>query len=433
MKTTDLVRTGVRNTFRSRARTTLTVLAIFVGAFTLTITSGLGTGINSYIDDTVAAIGGGDVLTVTKVADEGFDPTDTGPREYNRDAVISGDGPAVTSVELMTQVDLDTIAGVDGILDVQPVTPAQIDYVQHGDGTQFTASISALTPGQTIQTTAGAEPDNDSTAFQVSIPPSYVEPLGFDSDADAVGATLTIVLTDAAFEQHTVDAEIVGVTEETLAGPGGASLLANEALQSELVTQQSTGLPDTQADQWAQATATFDPDLTADEVDELKDTLADEGFNGSTTADVLGAFTTVIDTIVLILNAFAGIALLAAGFGIVNTLLMSVQERTREIGLMKAMGMSSGRVFGLFSIEAVFIGFLGSAIGVVTAMLVGTAISGILAGALLANLPGLTLIAFDPVTIGVTILVIMAVAFLAGTLPAARAARKDPVDALRYE
>ncbi|MFV0375616.1 ABC transporter permease [Microbacterium sp.] len=433
MRTTDLVRTGIRNTFRARARTTLTVLAIFVGAFTLTLTSGLGTGINRYIDDTVAAIGGGDVLTVTKVADEAYDPTDTTPQEYDPDAVVTGDGPARTSSEMMRQDDLDAIAEVAGIVDVEPITPAQLDYVQYGDSTRYTASVRTLTPGQEVQATAGTAPDAGSDEPQVSLPLDYVAPLGFDGAADAVGATLTIALTDGAFVQHTVEAEIVAVTEETLAGPGGASLLTNPVLQDELVELQNAGVPDDQLDQWAQVTATFDSEYTAEQVDALKQRLADEGFEGTTTADTLGAFTTVIDTIVLILNAFAGIALLAAGFGIVNTLLMSVQERTREIGLMKAMGMGSGRVFGLFSIEAVFIGFLGSAIGVAVAVLAGTAISSALSGAFLANLPGLTLIAFDPVTIVVTIGVIMAVAFLAGTLPAARAAGKDPVEALRYE
>lgn len=127
------------------------------------------------------------------------------------------------------------------------------------------------------------------------------------------------------------------------------------------------------------------------------------------------------------------IAVLAASFGIVNTLFMSVQERTREIGLMKAMGMGSRKVFGLFSLEAVFIGFLGSAIGVGIGMIVGTAIISLLAGAILADLPGLTLIAFDPISVAVIILVVMAIAFLAGTIPAARAARADPVESLRYE
>ena len=143
----------------------------------------------------------------------------------------------------------------------------------------------------------------------------------------------------------------------------------------------------------------------------------------TTLEDQLGTFNTVIDAIVLVLNAFAVIALIAASFGIVNTLLMSVQERTREIGLMKAMGMASGRVFGLFSIEAVVIGFLGSAMGARSASS-SAAVSSALSGALLSNLPGLTLIAFDPVSIAAIILVVMAVAFLAGTLPAARAAAR---------
>ena len=112
---------------------------------------------------------------------------------------------------------------------------------------------------------------------------------------------------------------------------------------------------------------------------------------------------------------------------------MSVQERTREIGLMKAMGMGSGRIFALFSVEAAFIGFLGSALGAAVAILAGSALSNVLSRPLLADLPGLTLIAFDPVSIILVILIVMGIAFLAGTFPAARAAKADPVQSLRYE
>ena len=74
MRTLDLITSAVGNTFRSKTRTTLTVLAIFVGAFTLTITQGLGTGINRYIDDTVSGIGASDVMTVTKTPDTVANP-----------------------------------------------------------------------------------------------------------------------------------------------------------------------------------------------------------------------------------------------------------------------------------------------------------------------------------------------------------------------
>ncbi|MGO2110341.1 MAG: ABC transporter permease [Pseudoclavibacter sp.] len=433
MKTSDLIGAAIANPLRSRTRTSLTVLAIFVGAFTLTLTSGLGTGINRYIDDTVSSIGASDVMTVTKPGDAEADPTDTGPQEYDPDAVEAGGVAPESSVTLMTDSDIDAIADVDGIRDVEPVKSVQLDYVQHESGTQYVAGLGSLVAGQNVELAAGAETDDAATDLQVTIPVSYVEPLGFDGAAAAVGESLTLALTDGAFAQHTVDVEIVGVAEEALAAPSGSGLVANQALEDELHRLQSTGLPAEQLDRWVEATAWFDEDLTPDQIVELQDRLASDGFSGTTTADQLGTFTTVIDTIVLVLNVFAAIALLAAAFGIVNTLLMSVQERTREIGLMKAMGMGSGRVFTLFSLEAVFIGFLGSAIGVVVAMLVGSVASTFLGGALLADLPGLTIVAFDPLTVTLTVLLIMAVAFLAGTLPAARAARKDPVEALRYE
>lgn len=141
----------------------------------------------------------------------------------------------------------------------------------------------------------------------------------------------------------------------------------------------------------------------------------------------------MIDAIVLVLNGFAIIALLAAGFGIVNTLLMSVKERTREIGLMKAMGLGGGSIFTMFSMEAVFIGFLGSAIGAGAAILIGTIVNGVLAGGVLSELPGLTLIAFAPATILGIIALVMGIAFVAGSIPALRAARQDPIESLRYE
>lgn len=434
MRVPDLVGSAVANTFRAKTRTALTVVAIFVGGFTLTLTSGMGTGINAYIDDTVAGIGASDVMTVTKASESAALAFggDSGPAEYDPDAIDNGQIGLGTVIAL-TPDDIDTLANIDGVLDVQATKSISADYIVAGDDTPYVVRVGARVEGQTLQLAAGDAPDDASDAFELVLPVSYVEPLGFVDDADAVGQTVMIAVTDAERTQHLVEATIVGVAEESIASATGASVVLNDALTDELYATQNIGLPVDVSERHAQASIWFDPDATDEQIAALKDRLADAGYTGTTVADQLGAFTTVIDGIVLVLNAFAVIALLAASFGIVNTLLMSVQERTREIGLMKAMGMGSGKVFGLFSLEATFIGLLGSGIGVILGILTGTAISSVLSDGLLAGLPGLTVIAFDPVSIAVIVLVVMGVAFLAGTLPAARAAKADPVESLRYE
>ncbi len=434
MRTVDLLESAVANTFRSTTRTILTVLAIFVGAFTLTLTSGLGTGINAYIDDTVTSIGASDVMTVTKTQEGATGVAAGEPVEFNPDAVASGQpGPPGSTVVALSPADLDTLAGIEGVVDVEPTRSISADYIQAGEGTKYVIGVGNLIAGQTIPLDAGSEPDDAATDLQLVLPVSFVAPMGLGDPESAIGQSVSIAITDAERTQHLIDATVVGVAEEGLASPAGASLVPNTALSDELFDTQNIGVPADQTERYAQVSVFFDPAATDADISALKDRLADAGFTGATVADQLGMFKTVIDGIVLVLNAFAIIALLAASFGIVNTLFMSVQERTREIGLMKAMGMGNGRVFSLFSIEAAFIGFLGSAIGVVIAILAGTAISSSLSGSLLADLPGLTLIAFDPLSILVIILVVVAIAFLAGTLPAARAARANPVDSLRYE
>jgi len=433
MRTPDLITSAIANTFRSKTRTILTILAIFVGAFTLTITNGLGTGINRYIDDTVGAIGASDVLTVTKPAADAATASD-GPAEYDPDSIEGAQqGPPGTSATLtaLTPDDLTALGEIDGVLRVQATKSISVDYIQHSDGTRYVIGMGSFIPGQSIQLSEGTEPDQDSSELQVVIPESFVEPLGLDSARDAIGQTVTIAVSDAERTQHLVDATVTGVSEETLTG--GTNAVPNEALTDALFDAQNVGVPEDQQDRFAQASVWFDTNSSDQQITDLKDRISDAGYTSTTVADQLGTFKAVIDAIVLVLNAFAVIALLAASFGIVNTLLMSVQERTREIGLMKAMGMGSGKVFGLFSLEAIFIGFLGSAIGVGIGMLVGGAVSSALAGGLFADLAGLTLIAFDPLSVAVIILAIMGIAFLAGTLPALRAAKADPVESLRYE
>lgn len=429
MTIADTLTSAISNSLRSKARTILTVLAIFIGAFTLTITSAIGIGVSDYIDTQLGAFGAKDVLTVTKSSDD--TAPQEGPAEYDPDAAIVGADLAQFDTRPLLDEDLEAIRQVPGILDVSAVRQVSPRYIEYGDHGKFVLDVNATANLTTPDLAAGGQLDNAGTEPQILLVTSYVDALGFADAESAIGSTVRIGIADYTGQLHEVVTTVAGVQKETLIASGAA---LNEALLEQLHSAQSIGQPSTAAaEQSVVATAHFDPGATEAEIDAIQDALADEGFQAATVSDQIGVIQSVVDGIIAVLNSFAVIALIAAGFGIVNTLLMSVQERTREIGLMKAMGMRGASVYALFSTEAVFIGFLGSLLGAAAAIGVGIAANGIIVESFLTELEGLQVLRFEPVPVATILVTVMVIAFLAGTLPARRAARQNPIEALRYE
>jgi putative ABC transport system permease protein len=427
MNLRDIFLTASANMLRSKLRTFLTIIAIFIGAFTLTLTNGIGTGISDYIDRQVGSIGQKDLVTIT-VKSDATAQSDT-PQKYDPEKTASSQRGVGGSTSVLTEKDIDTLKADSDITDVQPSYSITPDYIAGINGEKFKMNASPIGSHATLDLASGSQ--LGSSGNQIILPENYVSSLGYANDSDAVNKTVSIGISDAFGKQQTVEATIVGVQRPGIISSSGAAI--NQALTDALYTIQVTGLPDNAKNKFAGAFARITGDLTTEHIQDVKNKLSDKGFAVQTVDDQLGTFKTVINAITWVLNGFAIIALLAASFGIVNTLLMSVQERTKEIGLMKAMGMRSSRIFLLFSTEAVLIGFWGSLIGVGVAMLTGQLINGALANSILKDLPGFNLLVFTPTAVLAVMLLIMVIAFIAGTLPARQAAKQHPIDALRYE
>jgi putative ABC transport system permease protein len=138
-------------------------------------------------------------------------------------------------------------------------------------------------------------------------------------------------------------------------------------------------------------------------------------------ASVLGSLTTVLTAF---LGLIAAISLLVGGIGIMNIMLVSVTERTREIGLRKAVGAKRRDILGQFLSEAVVLSLVGGGIGIVIG------VSGTLAaGRMMSDLST----HISPTTIILATGFSIAVGLFFGIYPAVRAARLNPIDALRYE
>jgi putative ABC transport system permease protein len=123
------------------------------------------------------------------------------------------------------------------------------------------------------------------------------------------------------------------------------------------------------------------------------------------------------------------VSLLVAGIGIMNIMLVSVTERTREIGVRKAIGATSFQVLAQFFIEALLLSLVGCGIGLVLGLLVGYLVDRFALVAISGVVPSIPW--FQSVAIAVSFATIVTLVF--GTYPAFRAARLDPIEALRYE
>jgi putative ABC transport system permease protein len=160
--------------------------------------------------------------------------------------------------------------------------------------------------------------------------------------------------------------------------------------------------------------------------------VVEDDFSIQSQEDILATFSQITQTFTILLGSIAGISLVVGGIGIMNIMLVSVTERTREIGIRKAVGARRKDILSQFLVESVMVSLLGGAVGVV----LGWSVSRLIAG---LPMPGSTGAAqalqtvVTPESVILAFGVSAAVGIFFGIYPASRAARLHPIQALRYE
>jgi putative ABC transport system permease protein len=400
--TFDNLRLSLRGLAANKLRSLLTILGILIGVSAVIVLVAVGDGSSVAVQDDIKTLG---TNTIT-ITNSGFS------------SAASGDQSQSSTI---TVADIDALTGQQApdIKSASPVVSTS-DYVSRGDLEEtatITGSDSAYLSAEDDTLSGGR---NLTTAdvsdhAKVAVISSALAGEIFTIGTNPVGQNIKI---------GTTYFDVVGVSQTK-----GSATTANEydvLVPYTTSEDQLTGYTSTFTTVVIQARSVSQVDLAEDEAATIlatanKTTVADLPFTLVKESLLLSAAKSTDSTFAVLLAAVAGLSLLVGGIGIMNIMLVTVTERTREIGIRKAIGAPKAAVLGQFLSEAVLLAAIGGLGGIVVG-LIGS---------------HFTIDGVKPVVSSTSITGALAVSMLTGIFfgwyPANRAASLRPIDALRYE
>ncbi len=419
MQITENLLIALRSLAVNKLRSILTMLGIIIGVGAVIALISVGQGFESYINQQFASLGTNLLFVV--------------PGQLNN----SGPGSARSSrgAQPLTMDDAEALRDVFRVPDVAAIAPA---YSRSG--------LAVAGKRDTYTTVDGVTPEYG------SVRNFKVDEGEFISNSDVsgrsrvalIGARVAknlfpdepyIAIVGRTIKINDIPFRIKGVLTEKGGGGGfggdedNVILIPISTAQSRLFSAPVVRGSYIVSVIYAQVVSEDAMDTAADEIAEVlrerhrisfKD---DDDFTVINQADLIAVFGDITAIFTIVLGSIAGISLVVGGIGIMNIMLVSVTERTREIGLRKAIGAKRSDILSQFLIEAIVISIIGGAIGILL---------GVLGSVLIGNLADMTTV----VTPGAVLLATgfsLAVGIFFGIYPATRAARLSPIDALRYE
>ncbi len=431
MTLSDIIKRSGRSLRQAKVRTLLTAAALAVGGFTLTATLAAANGAKAYGNKLVYTNFDPSSLIVAKSQDTFTSgPGSNKPQPYTSSFAALGDRGQ--QVKELDQNDLTAIAKIPGVASVFEQYTTSAQFITAANAGKYTGSVEAFDATISHQLTAGSLVNGNVPVGEVVLPQDYVSLLNFKNDQAAVGQTISVQLRQIVGKTTVMNFKVAGV----LAAP--STLISGNANTTLLLNSQDA---QTAYDFVNGGTINYNRFLTATvrvvdgtnqaKLNTVQKAIQSAGYGAESAQNAQALITQIVNVLQIIILVFGLITLVASFFGVVNTQYISVLERTREIGLMKALGMSSRNVSKLFIVEAAWIGAIGAIIGSALAIIVGTAINPWISAKI--NFNGSNLLIFHWQQVLGLIVFLVVVSVIAGLLPARKAARLDPIEALRTE
>ena len=407
MKIVDIVEETYSALSANKARSVLTILGIVIGIASVIALVAIGQGAQSNIQASIQSIGS-NLLIISPGAQRGVGIS-----------VSAGRGSAQT----LTLADANAVQqNISSVKQVAPEVDSRSQVTAKGQNTntQVTGTTSSYPEVRNIQVGQGSffsDQQNLSLAKVAVIGPTVQSDL-FGSSTSAIGQDIRI---------KNVQFKVIGIT----VSKGGTGFNnPDDAIYIPLASAQTylsgtTYLSDVNVEVDSQA----DMSSTQQQITDLllqrhniaNSALAD--FSVISQADIVATASSVTNTFTILLAAIAGISLLVGGIGIMNMMLTTVTERTREIGLRKAIGAQRSDISLQFLMEAVALTFSGGFLGILLGWVLAYAAKTFF------SLPSVISLSSILLAFGVS----AAIGVVFGYYPARRAAALNPIEALRYE
>jgi putative ABC transport system permease protein len=401
MRVGDLLQLAIGRLGTGKLRTALTMLGIIIGVASVVALVSVAQGATKGISDRLQALGT-NLLTVNP--------------GFTRNSVTRGQFGSATT---LTLEDANAIATLDGVANVAPELTTN-KLIIAGDQNE-TARVIGTTPGYlsvfAYQMWAGTfinQASVDHTLRVAVIGATTADNLALNENS--IGSTIYV---------GGLPFELIGIMQ-----PKGGSTSEDDQVVVPLSTTRELFVGSQSVSAIGlSATSQGAINSVQNEVTALLEQRHNipvggtDDFSISTQAQLLGTVSSVSDVLTLLLAGIASISLLVGGIGIMNIMLVSVRERTREIGIRKAIGARGRDILAQFLVEALALSLAGGVMGILVGAIASFGI-GVYAG---------WGFIFNPVMVVVAVGFSLIVGIVFGVWPASQAARLDPVVALRYE